>query len=167
MHVFADTEFTDLTADAKLISIGLVTELGSTFYAELSDTYALMDCSDFVLANVVPYLEGGSFLMPMDDLRQRLFVWLASIDEYLILTMDDGRDWGWIRLVLENGWPRNVETEPEYLNLNYLNDADAFYEAVEATFEAGSRRHHALEDAKANRLGWFASEHRNPPLKTQ
>jgi hypothetical protein len=167
MHVFADTEFTDLTADAKLISIGLVTELGSTFYAELSDTYALKDCSDFVLANVVPHLEGGSLLMPLNDLRQRLFAWLASLDEHVVLAMDDGRDWGWIRLVLADRWPDNVETEPDYLNLNYLNDADAFFAAVEAAFQAGFRRHHALDDAKSNRQGWFASEHLGPPLRTQ
>ena len=47
MLVFFDTEFTELGPNAKLISIGLVTEDGRhTFYAELTDTYELSDCSD-------------------------------------------------------------------------------------------------------------------------
>lgn len=40
MLIFFDTEFTDLDRNARLISIGLVTEDGEkSFYAELSDTY--------------------------------------------------------------------------------------------------------------------------------
>lgn len=41
--------------------------------------------------------------------------------------------------------------------MNYLNDYDAFAHAVEMAFAAGLRRHHALDDAKANRLGWIAA----------
>lgn len=41
--------------------------------------------------------------------------------------------------------------------MNYLNDFDAFNEAVEEAFANGLRRHHALDDAKANRLGWIAA----------
>lgn len=48
MRIFFDTEFTGLTADAKLISIGLVDEAGThEFYAELADTYAVSECSAF------------------------------------------------------------------------------------------------------------------------
>ena len=39
-RLFFDTEFTALTDDAKLISIGLIDESGRhTFYAELADTW--------------------------------------------------------------------------------------------------------------------------------
>lgn len=48
MLIFFDTEFTSLHWQAKLISIGLVTEDGRKFYAELSDTYQMTECSDFV-----------------------------------------------------------------------------------------------------------------------
>ena len=44
------TEFTDLHWQAKLVSIGLVAEDGRTFYAELSDTYQVADCSAFTAA---------------------------------------------------------------------------------------------------------------------
>lgn len=32
------------------------------------------------------------------------------------------------------------------------------YETVQTSYEAGLRRHHALDDAQANMLGWKASE---------
>ena len=41
--------------------------------------------------------------------------------------------------------------------MNYLNDFDAFEEALEKAFEDGLRRHHALDDANANRIGWAAA----------
>jgi hypothetical protein len=40
--------------------------------------------------------------------------------------------------------------------MNYLNDYDLFVEAVEKAFRS-LRRHHSLDDAKANRLGWIAA----------
>lgn len=39
MLIFFDTEFTELGIDPRLISIGLVSEDGRTFYAKLTDTY--------------------------------------------------------------------------------------------------------------------------------
>lgn len=41
--------------------------------------------------------------------------------------------------------------------MNYLNDFDAFDVAIEGAFASGLRRHHALDDAEANRLGWAAA----------
>jgi len=39
--------------------------------------------------------------------------------------------------------------------MSYLTDADKFYETVLSAYETGQlREHHALDDAKANRLGW-------------
>lgn len=51
----------------------------------------------------------------------------------------------------------NLAKEPLLLTMNYLNDYDQFEVAVKDVFFSGLRRHHALDDAKANRWGWFAA----------
>lgn len=71
--VFFDTEFTDLSVDAQLISIGLVSEDGERmFYAELSDTYSPKDCSDFTREMVMPLLEGGDTRLSQLELIEDL-----------------------------------------------------------------------------------------------
>lgn len=160
-RIFFDTEFTGLVADAKLISIGLVDATGErTFYAELSDTWEQKDTSDFVRKVVLPQLEGGAALMPMATLGERLVTWLKAFNEPLQLATDSlAWDWRWLQEVFHahGRWPANVETRPLLLTMNYVNHYDAFEMAVEAAFAAGLRRHHSLDDAKANRLGWIAA----------
>jgi hypothetical protein len=56
MLIFFDTEFTDLCIGSRLIGIGLISEDGREFYAELSDTYEIKDCCDFVQEEVLPHL---------------------------------------------------------------------------------------------------------------
>jgi len=75
MRIFFDTEFTDLCAKPKLISIGLVDETGErTFYAELTDTYEREDCGDFAIEIVLPLLDGGEACMTLPEVRERLLV---------------------------------------------------------------------------------------------
>src|SRR5690349_12093903 len=92
MRVFFGTEFTGLTADAKLISIGMAAECGREFYAEAADTYAPTDCSAFCQRNVLPYLEGGAHCMPLDFLRAQLWEWLQGCGTGTVLVCDSGRD---------------------------------------------------------------------------
>ena len=47
MYIFFDTEFTGLQKDTDLISIGLITWGGSTFYAEFTD-YRKELCDDWI-----------------------------------------------------------------------------------------------------------------------
>lgn len=54
--LFFDTEFTGLHSEAKLISIGIVSEDGRYFYAELNDYDKEKDTTDFVKKNVLPNL---------------------------------------------------------------------------------------------------------------
>lgn len=161
LRIFFDTEFTGLVIDPKLISIGFADETGEhTFYAELSDTWRLDDADEFVRAAVLPQLEGGAALMSMRELGERLTDWLESFGEPVKLATDSlAWDWTWIQEIFYEyeAWPRNVDGKPLLLTTNYLNDYHAFLHAVEAAFSTGLRRHHALDDAKANRLGWIAA----------
>jgi hypothetical protein len=49
-----------------------------------------------------------------------------------------------------------LDGKPLLLTMNYLPAYDDFCDAVDQGFASGLRRHHALDDAKANRLGWIA-----------
>lgn len=159
MLIFFDTEFTSLTNSSKLISIGLVDETGQkTFYAELSDTWKLSGTNDFVRKEVVPMLEGGFVQMPKAQLRVALGEWLAAFNEPVQLATDSlNWDWVWIHRIFGGQLPANLLPSPLLLTMNYLVNFDNFAPAIEAAFAAGLRRHHALDDAKANRLGWIAT----------
>ena len=43
MNIFFDTEFTGLTSDPRLLSIGMVAEDGQELYLELTDTRLITD----------------------------------------------------------------------------------------------------------------------------
>ncbi len=53
--IFFDTEFTGLHQKTTLISIGLISDCGKTFYAELTD-YDLTQCDDWIKNNVLKNL---------------------------------------------------------------------------------------------------------------
>lgn len=160
MLIFFDTEFTDLCVDPRLISIGLVSEDGERmFYAELSDTYQPKQCSEFTKLAVLPLLEGDSVRVSMRELGEHLLAWLEAFGEPVTLACDSlAWDWPWVQEIFGelDAWPANLVSRPLLLTINYLNDYDRFIEAVEQAFSS-LRRHHALDDAKANRLGWIAA----------
>lgn len=157
IRVFLDTEFTGLGQRwPRLISIGLVTEGGQQeFYAELPSVSYREKCGSWVCENVLPLLDGGDHVMQPDELRQRLAQWIAALGD-VVIACDSEIDFTFLRSTLDP-WPKNVADRPLLLTMNYLNDYDAFEPAIEAAFAGGLRRHHALDDAKANRLGWIAA----------
>lgn len=53
--IFFDTEFTGLHQNTTLISIGLVSDEGERFYAELTD-YDETQCDDWITKNVLDHL---------------------------------------------------------------------------------------------------------------
>ncbi len=155
MLIFFDTEFTELGLDARLISIGLVTENGQhEFYAELEDTYQTDDCSDFVHESVLPHLQGGNTRMSAQELTLKLANWLEEFEEPVQLATDSLHwDWPWVQRIFSepNTWPINLAAKPLILGQNPELEF-----AIEVAFAGGLRRHHSLDDAKANRLGWLA-----------
>jgi hypothetical protein len=160
MLIFFDTEFSDLGIDPRLVSIGLISEDGREFYAELSDTYVPKDCSPFTQEGVLPLLQGGDALMTMDKLTLRLGSWLESFEQPIKLSTDSlSWDWPWIQelFYLPGTWPANLDGKPALLH--ELIESPFSEQLVEHVFEnhvPKLRRHHALDDAKANRLAWFA-----------
>lgn len=158
LRIFFDTEFTELGMEPRLISIGLVSEDGSReLYAELTDTWRPEHCSrnPFVLEAVLPLLQGGTARMTMPELCLRLGNWIEDFEQPVQLATDSlSWDWPWIQEIFyEAGtWPENLDSKPLILTQDPV-----FNLAVEEAFTNGLRRHHALDDAKANRLGWIAA----------
>jgi hypothetical protein len=160
--VFFDCEFTELGLNPRLISIGLISECGThEFYAELSDNYQPKDCSAFVHEAVLPHLQGGDALMTMDELTLRLGNWLESFERPVALVTDSlSWDWPWIQEIfyLPGTWPENLDGKPTSLYANKVNTTfiEQFVENAFQNHIPRLRRHHALDDAKVNRLALLA-----------
>lgn len=138
LRIFLDTEFTELTQEAKLISIGLVDETGEhSFYAELSDTWRLQDLGDFAARAVAPLLDGQAASMSMGELREQLGGWLSGFERPVCLATDSLTwDWRWICELFPwpSAWPGNLNPTPLLLTMNYLHHYDAFELAVQNAF---------------------------------
>ena len=158
MLIFFDTEFTNLHVSSKLISIGLISEDGQEFYAEMTDTYLKSHCTDWVKDNVLTLLDASEEqLMTRDEMAIQLCAWIEGFGTPVMLACDsEAWDWRWIQKLYATSdkWPINLAQKPVILKFNN----EVFNAAVDGAFTSGLRRHHALDDAKANRTGWLALE---------
>lgn len=143
MKLFLDTEFTDLHPEAKLISIALVAENGSYFYAELNDTFEQCQCSDFVINFVLPHLKGGKYVMTEKDCALAMANWVEEQGHDCILACDNVF-WDkphFERLISKSGsWPENLDKG--HLKFQII-DADVQQIILEYDFDV----HNALDDA--------------------
>lgn len=108
MRLFLDCEFTQLTAQAKLISLALVGQDRREFYVEVIDAWREEDCSEFVKEIVLSQLWGGEYAMPILKARSALLQFLATYDEELDIATDAHvYDWElFCELAYDDGkWP--------------------------------------------------------------
>ena len=123
------------------------------FDTEFTDTYIHSDLSEFTASHVVPLLSGEEVLT-LKQLSFKLNTWIRQLNSEAVLANDNPSwDWPFILEMFKVNWPVNLNRECFLLNMNYMNDADAFYDAIKGGYESGLRNHHALDDAKANRIG--------------
>jgi len=180
MLLFLDTEFTCLPGDLlskipgagalsetvcmtpKLISIGLVSKDGKhEFYGEVErgEGWDFLDCSDFVMIEVLPLLKGGECAMKADELKARLIGWLESIPGEHTFACDSKIDLELVRTLLGQDWPANLVKHHYDLRSAF---GDAFDQAFLASLrKRGGNEHNALDDAHANLAGWKAWIRRN------
>lgn len=162
-RIFFDCEFQGIwVPDAKLLSVGLIDQVGREFYAEVKLTPQLIDgCDSWVRTNVFPHLQGGEFAMVFDEIGRRLYAWLRRLapDSKLLLTTDSpDYDWPYLQALLNvPGYPENmvphaydIDMPSEAAWVRYRDVLDEFAK------RHGHRSHHALDDAKANCAAWFA-----------
>ncbi len=157
MKLFLDTEFTQLLPNNKLISIAVVDENEEFFYAELTDTYELKDCSDFVIETVLPLLEGGEYRMTRLECANRLGNWIEDHPMACVMACDNP-SWDMPHLfsLLLPCWPANLIKELTY---PVFVPSDVEEQLVETH---KLHIHHALTDA---RIMKWAEDKRNRGLK--
>ncbi|MDG9923350.1 MULTISPECIES: hypothetical protein [unclassified Pseudomonas] len=136
MHIlFLDTEFTNLTADYRLISLALVDPNGAELYVELSDGWSPADCSEFVHQIVLPQLDPARHGRSRAEATRELHAFLAGYAEVEIVS--DALAWDWpllLGLLGAGGLPEHVNCREDAALLSDLAEADI--------------PHHALLDAR-------------------
>lgn len=162
MEVFIDTEFTTLDSGTnlpELISIGCVTTNGQEFYAELSDSWQLKNCSQFVVDSVLPLLEGAEYQMMQTQCAFHLKNWFEKLIAPSITLRSDAPDYDWplLRGLLEdNGcWPNNLHRECQNISFPSPIKQQRFDSALNKYWQSNQpRRHHALIDARGLAKAW-------------
>lgn len=119
MKLFLDSEFTQLNRETKLISLALVSEAGDEFYVELTDTYRIEDCSDFVIRHVLPQLSQHRYGMSFAKAQAALTIFLGSFEGQMLDVCSDAPDWDWnffCQLAsVDHKWPSHIVSRPTNL----------------------------------------------------
>jgi hypothetical protein len=148
--LFIDTEFTSLRVP-ELISVALVDAHGREFYAERSD-FPRAACTPFVVEHVLPLLGAEAERRPYAAIRASLADWLAPYAaDRAEIGCDDPRDWALFRELCD-------DAVPPWIACRFIG-AELDGAALAAWFERPDvRRHHALDDARGNRLAYRAPD---------
>jgi len=156
MKIFFDSEFTALSSDPRLISIGMVAENGSQLYIELTDGWSEENCSAWVREHVVPLLGKGD-KCTRAEAGKRIFSWL-SFAEYPPTLLSDS-DWDTTllaELMNECSIPRE-RYHLEVLEYKTKIQAKAFEEARLRHFQSMNLvQHYALHDAQVFHAAWVS-----------
>lgn len=147
MKLFLDCEFSQLNLDTKLISLALVSEAGHEYYVELKDTYVTVDCSDFVIQNVLPQLDLARHGQTLVEAQTSLLAFLSNLEGPLEIC-SDAPEWDWdffCQLAYVNHrWPANVANRPTNMIVLFRHlEADDIDNVTLPELP-----HHALLDAR-------------------
>jgi len=147
VKLFLDCEFTQLNQSPKLISLALVSEGGDEFYVELTDTYQVEDCSNFVIQNVLPQLNLAVHGQPLVEAQASLLAFLGGF-EGLLEVCSDAPEWDWDFFCdlayVNNRWPAHVANRATNLIPLFRHlEADDIGDVVLPELP-----HHALLDAR-------------------
>ncbi|RFU70328.1 hypothetical protein D0469_06935 [Peribacillus saganii] len=169
MKIFFDTEFTGLHKDTTLISIGLVSEEGHTFYAEIND-YDDTQVDDWIQENVIDNLSmnhlikeeskqthsDGSFSMQIKNTKEnvsyRLGYWLSQFNQVEMWSDCLSYDWILFNDLFGHAFniPKNVYYIPfDICTLFKMREVDPDINREEfAGIKNTEGKHNALHDAK-------------------
>lgn len=161
MRVYFDTEFTGLHQKTTLISIGLVSEDGKSFYAELTD-YDQSQVNDWMQENVIAHLHLSDYRIEQGNLvawvgdknttRQHLTEWLTQFD--FVEMWSDCLSYDWVLFNQLWGHAFNIPKNVYYIPFDICTlfkvkgiDPDINREEYLGLTE-GKQKHNALWDAK-------------------
>lgn len=162
--IFLDTEFTGLTEDAELMSLGMTTLEGETLYFERID-FDAKKVTRFVAEHVAPLFDAPKEdRLTRKECQARLLAWLQQF-EFPKVLVDSPWDVAILKELfsdqpgvakggLQKALPR---VEFELYPADRSNEDAPYLKAFTLYFEANpGKLHHALHDAQAMRLGWMA-----------
>ena len=167
VKIFFDTEFTGLHQNTTLISIGLISECGKTFYAELTD-YDKTQVDDWIKENVINNLKykgnppSETFIINNENdvecygnkehLMRCLKKWLLEFDKIEIWS--DCLSYDWVLFCNIFGHAFNIPENVYYIPLDICTlfkikgiDPDISREEYSGITE-GIQKHNAMFDAK-------------------
>lgn len=174
MNIYFDTEFTELHKNTTLISIGLISEDGKTFYAEFTD-YDSSQCDDWIKENVINNLQIKGYGVKKDTWNKSIIkgnkalvkfylsMWLSQFESVQLISDVCHYDMVLFIDIFGSAWdlPKNVNPSCHDVNqdiANYLeiDEKDAFDENRERLllyFDEKSElpigdKHNSLYDAK-------------------
>lgn len=159
--VFFDTEFTTASENGirRLISIGCVAQTGEEFYCELTGTYHEGLCSDWVIQNVLPLLQGGECRMTEAELAARLKEWVEGLGGKEVIFRSDcpGLDWPWVEQFFQyyGCWPKNLRQKSGAIGFDTDRQQQRFNAGLKDYWKTNiARQHHALVDARSLLFAW-------------
>jgi hypothetical protein len=171
-RVFFDTELQGLPLELpnpRLLAIGCVTQAGEEFYAEVTLTDELRaGCHPWVRKNVIPHLQGGEKAMDEAEISRRLHAWLYSLmpgRRLTLITDTPMVDGPYVHALLaKSGYPENMDRRVWPMTMSSPKGWQRYHSVMEAAQkDRRHRAHHALDDAKVNRMAWIAGN-RNDTL---
>lgn len=165
--IFFDTEFTGLHQKTTLISIGLISECGKTFYAELTD-YDKTQVDEWLQDNIISNLlfndypndgiilsnYGHSLEMKanINSVKEQLEVWLSQFGQVEIWSDCLAYDWVLFNQIFGHAFniPKNVYYIPfDICTLFKVKGIDPDISREEfSNMQHGAQKHNALWDAK-------------------
>lgn len=154
MKIFFDTEFTGLTSDPRLMSIGMVSEHGQELYIELTDGWTDAMCSPWVRVNVMPLLGKGD-QMARGEAGRRIDAWLSLQGNDPCLLGDTDYDTTLLGQLMDECGVCRSNFRIELLSFSNTAQAKLFEARKREYFEGQhGHPHHALHDAHAFRAAW-------------
>ena len=154
INIFFDTEFTGLTSDPHLLSIGLVADNGESLYIEFTNGWSETDCSNWVREHVMPMLGHGERLTRRDA-GARITTWLESFESSPTLLGETT----WDTTLFSNLMHECGVTSDRFLLvvLAFSGKEQAMiFETTKRSYLESLQltAHHALSDAWAFRSAW-------------
>ena len=162
--IFYDCEYTGLHQNTTLISIGLISEYGNTFYAELTD-YDKSQVNDWIQTNVInnltlknwdigkdynPHSENVTFVGNMIGLSVVLSHWFEQFEEVEIWS--DCLSYDWVLFCQIWGGAFNIPSNIFYMpfdltTLFKIKNIDPDISREEFADVDINNKHNALHDA--------------------
>lgn len=159
--IYYDTEFTDLSPDASLITIGFITEAGDELYIELTDGWTKDECSCFVCEEVLPLLGlHNPELLTRAAAAARIEAWFHELragDQSIPIECLSDSTFDWQHLLELFPWEPGKDPWSRRYNVvgrlvqNEVPSSSQFEKALN-DLTNHEEQHHALIDARAIKL---------------